>query len=497
MFKLFILSILALNILPKSSGEDLVLKTGSKKFTESVVLGELLAHLVRSTGVKAVHRPELGGTRVLWNGLLAGEIDMYVEYTGTISQEILSGKGISTEDEIRKELRQLQIRMSRPLGFNNTYAIGMKEEVASKMGIRTVSDLVKHPELALGFSNEFMDRGDGWPSLREKYKLPHINVNGMDHDLAYRGLEAGSIQAIDLYSTDADIEYYKLRVLEDDLKHFPAYHAVIIFREDLIERAPQVVSALEKLQASIPEKEMVKMNARAKLQKIPESKVAADFLSQTFQIQTTVKKEDWTSRLLKRTKEHLSLVLASLLTAIIVSVPLGIVAAKVPHIGKIILSVVGIIQTIPSLALLVFMIPLLGLGGPPAIVALFLYSLLPIVRNTYAGLHDIPPEMRESAEALGLPPQARLWLIELPMASRSILAGIKTSAVINIGAATLGALIGAGGYGQPILTGIRLDDIFLILEGAVPAALLAIFAQILFDIVERFLVSEGLRLDRS
>jgi osmoprotectant transport system permease protein len=140
------------------------------------------------------------------------------------------------------------------------------------------------------------------------------------------------------------------------------------------------------------------------------------------------------------------------------------------------------------------MIPLLGIGGPPVILALFLYSLLPIVRNTHAGLQSIPLEIRDSAEALGLSPWARFRLIELPMASREILAGIKTSAVINVGTATLGALIGAGGYGQPILTGIRLDDLGLILTGAVPAALLALLVQGGFDLAEHVVVPKGLRL---
>ncbi len=158
--------------------------------------------------------------------------------------------------------------------------------------------------------------------------------------------------------------------------------------------------------------------------------------------------------------------------------------------------VVGVadLQTIPSLALLVFMIPLLGIGAAPAIGALFLYGLLPIVRNTHAGLLGIPVGLRESAQALGLPPRARFFRIELPLATPSILAGIKTSAVINVGTATLGALIGAGGYGEPILTGIRLDDQALILSGAIPAALLALLVQGLFELCERYLVPRGLRL---
>ena len=154
----------------------------------------------------------------------------------------------------------------------------------------------------------------------------------------------------------------------------------------------------------------------------------------------------------------------SLAAAILVAIPLGIVAARRPRLGPIILAAAGVIQTIPSLALLVFMIPWLGIGAKPALVALFLYSLLPIIRNTATGLRDIPASLRESAEALGLPPAARLFRIELPMASRAILAGIKTAAVINVGTATIGALIGAGGFGQPILTGIRRDDVAMILH---------------------------------
>lgn len=176
-----------------------------------------------------------------------------------------------------------------------------------------------------------------------------------------------------------------------------------------------------------------------------------------------------------------------------VAIPLGVLSARQPRLGQIILGAVGLLQTIPSLALLVFMIPLFGIGGLPAVAALFLYSLLPIVRNTYTGLRDIPPELIESARALGLPRGARLRLIELPLVSPAVLAGIKTAAIINVGTATLGALIGAGGYGQPILTGIRLDDMGLILPGAIPAALLALAVQGLFESVERRLVPRGLR----
>ncbi len=469
-------------------------RIGSKKFTESVILGEILSHLLKNQGTKTLHRRELGGTRLLWDALLKAEIDIYPEYTGTISKEIFAGGGISTDTEIRRVLGEHGILMTRSLGFNDTYAIGMKDTTCKKFNIQKISDLSRYPDLKFGFSNEFMDRADGWPGLHDRYGLHQKYVYGVDHDLAYRGLESGSIDATDLYSTDAEIHYYGLCLLEDDRHFFPVYNAVFLYRADLEQRAPDVVAALKGLEGRISQSEMIKMNARVKLKKITESRVAVDFLSENLSIKTHVKRESVVERLWQHTSEHLFLVSISLFSAIMLSIPLGMIAAKKPRIGQVILGITGIIQTIPSLALLVFMIPLMGIGGPPAIVALFLYSLLPIVRNTYAGLRDIPLDIRESAEALGLPALARLRLVELPMASSSILAGIKTSAVINVGTATLGALIGAGGYGQPILTGIRLDDIGLILQGAVPAAVLALLVQGGFELAERIFVPKGLRL---
>ena len=470
------------------------LSVGSKKFTESVILGEIASHLLRSSGFTAHHRDQLGGTRILFNALLNGEIDIYPEYTGTIMQEILAEENLSEDSDIREHLASRGILMSEPLGFNNTYVIGMKSSVAESLNIETISDLRKHPQLKFGFSNEFMDRGDGWPSLRNRYGLPQENVRGVDHDIGYRALENGSIDVIDLYATDAEIDYYKLKSLKDDLIHFPEYYSVFLYREELLERAPEAINALLRLEGAITEAEMVFLNASVKIDGVSEGKAAATFLYEKFGIQTNFKEVTILDRVIKNSYEHLYLVLISLTGAIIIAIPLGILAYKKEKIGQIVLGVVSVIQTIPSLALIVFMIPLLGIGAKPAIAALFLYSLLPIVRNTYSGLKDVPLPLQESAEALGLPAGIRMKKIELPLASRSILAGIKTSAVINVGTATLGAIIGAGGFGQPILTGIRLDNTGLILQGAIPAALLAFAVQWLFELVEPIFVSEGLRL---
>jgi osmoprotectant transport system permease protein len=429
---------------------------------------------------------------VLWNALARGDVDAYVEYTGTLHQELVPG--FDDDESLRIELARRGIVVTRPLGFNNTYAVGMKESTAQARGIATISALAADADVRLGFSNEFMDRGDGWPALRDRYGFRTTSVQGLDHDLAYRGLQAGTIHATDLYSTDAEVRYYGLRVLEDDRRYFPRYDAVVLYRADLADRAPEVPAALRRLEGAIPEAAMIAMNARVKLERASEAEAAAEFLRARLGVDAAVARSSRLERVARRTGEHLALVGISMAGAILLAVPLGIFAARRARLGQIVLAVTGVIQTIPALALLVFVIPLLGIGARPAIFALFLYSLLPIVRNTFAGLKGIPPELLESAAALGLPSSSRLFRVELPMASPSILAGMKTAVVINIGTATLGALIGAGGYGQPILTGIRLDDLGLILEGALPAAALALLAQGLFEMLERWVVPRGLRL---
>lgn len=493
------LGALALATAAGCAGEETVrpdrVVVGSKAFTENVVLGDIAAQAIEARGVAAGHRRELGGTRILWEALRGGDVDAYPDYTGTILEEILSERPALSAADLPGVLAELGIGITAPLGFDNTYVLGLTRATAEARGLETISDLREHPDLVLGFSNEFMDRGDGWPALRRAYGLNPGSVRGIDHDLAYRALEGGSIDVIDLYSTDAEIEYYDLVTLEDDRDHFPDYRAVFLYRLDLRERAPATVRALEVLEGTIDEATMIDMNAAVKLAGEPSARVAAEFLRDRLGLEVgpTAEATRW-ERIGGHTADHLVLVLISMALALATALPLGVLAARHVGAGRLILGTVGAIYTIPALALLVFMIPLLGIGGGPAVVALWLYSLLPIVRNTHQGLTDIPRPLRESADALGLSEWAKLRRIELPLATPSIMAGIKTAVVINIGTATLGALIGAGGLGQPILTGIRLADTGLILEGAVPAALLALGAQALFDGLERRVVPRGLRL---
>jgi osmoprotectant transport system permease protein len=463
-------------------------RVGSKEFTENVILGDLAALLAADAGARVENRRALGGTRVLWEALLANELDVYPEYTGTMAREILAAEAPEGRAALDAALARRGLVATASLGFEDGYALGMRRSEAARLGVRRISDLARHPELRFGFTNEFVDRADGWPLLRARYGLAQRDVRGLQHDLAYRALAAGQVDVVDLYSTDPEIRRQDLAVLEDDRHAFPEYAAVLVYRADLATRAPGVVAALRRLEGAIGVQQMMEMNARAQLDRVPEERVAADFAERALGVHGAVAEEGVAARVWRRTREHLALVGIALAGAIAVAVPLGVLAARRPAVGRLVLGAAGVVQTIPSLALLVLLLPLLGIGAKPAIAALFLYGLLPVLRNTHAGLTGIAPDLRDAAAAIGLPRGARLRLVELPLALPAILAGVKTSAVIAVGTATLGALVGAGGYGQPILTGIRLVSWPLLLEGAVPAAVLALLVQGGFGLVERWLV---------
>ncbi len=465
---------------------------GSKKFTESYVLGEIAKRKLYDTPEGAEHRQGMGGTIILWEALRAGQIEVYPEYTGTIAEEILKANRRLSVKELRDALEKFGVGITEPLGFNNTYALVMRRSEAQRFGLRTISDLRNHPELKFGLTHEFLDRQDGWQPLARRYQLNPPNVVGIDHALGYAALVNGSIDVKDAYSTDAKIGDYDLVTLDDDLQFFPRYDSVFLYRLSLSLKA---ITCLHTLEGTIDDQKMIQLNAEAERTK-NYTRAADLYFRDAASPQTRSIGESFAHKLWRWTSRHLELAGISLLLSILVGVPLGIAASRGGALGQAILSVTGAVQTIPSLALLALLVPVpfFGISPRTAIAALFLYGLLPIVRNTATGLQDIAQPIRESAIALGLEPSARLWKIYLPIASRTILGGIKTSAVINIGTATLAALIGAGGLGEPILSGLNLNDHVTILEGAIPAAVLALLVQWSFELLDRLLIPKGLRL---
>lgn len=477
---------------PQQTG---LVRVGSKNFTESYVLAEVFAQLLESEGFSVERNVGLGGTLVCYEALTGGRIDVYPEYTGTLEQAILKLDTTVTRDELARQLREDHgLEMLPPLGFNNTYAIALTRARAKELGVKTIGDLAAHPELRMAFSHEFLNRQDGWPGLAAAYNLPQ-RPGGIEHGLAYQAIAEGRIDVTDVYSTDGDIARYHFVLLDDTRHYFPEYLAVPLVRDDV---DPGVARTLSKLGGRIDEATMRAMNAAVLLEGKSFAEVASQFLEENgLERAGKATGEGFWEHLGRRTLRHLELTLLSLLAAMLVAIPAGVVVYRSRRLSRPVIYVAGALQTIPSIALLAFMIPLFGIGVVPAVIALFLYALLPILRNTAAALVSIDPVLKTVAAGMGLTRWQRLRHVEIPLAAPTILAGVKTAAVINIGTATLAAFIGAGGLGEPIVTGLALNDTGLIMEGAIPAAILAILTEVAFELVERAVIPKHLQSGQS
>jgi len=471
---------------------------GSKRFTESFILGEIIAQTARDAGNTPVElKSGMGNTSILLAGLRSGEIDLYPEYTGTITREILKTDQPLTLDEINVRLLPMGLRAGVPLGFNNSYVLAMRRDLATELNIQTISDLSRHPKLVLGLSHEFIGRADGWKGLSAAYGLSALRPRGLDHGLAYEAIAAKQIDLVDAYGTDSKLSRYALTALVDDRQFFPSYEALLLFRVDVPQRFPVIWQALQKLENSISQDTMLALNTRAEIEKQTFPAVAKAFLQGQLASASTSTSSSSTQisflhtlfgpDFLRLGGQHIFLVLSALGLATLVGIPLGILCFYAPRAGQIVLAVTSVLQTIPSLAVLAFLITLLGtIGTVPAIVALFLYALLPIVQSAHAGFVEIPSSMRQAATALGLTAGQRLWLIELPLARTMMLSGIKISAVLCVGTATIAAFIGAGGFGERIVQGLALNNTQLLLAGALPAAALALLMQFGFFLLEKY-----------
>ena len=473
------------------------LHVGSKRFTESYILGEVLAQTAAQAApnAKVEHLQGLGNTAIVLAALQAGRIDVYPEYLGTIDLEILKHTQAAPLEQIRRELAPMWLGVAVPLGFNNTYALAMR---GGADGLTKLSELAAQPRLRFGLSHEFIGRADGWPGLAKRYGLPQ-RPEGLDHGIAYEALMQRQVDVIDIYSTDAKIRQYGLRVLEDDRAYFPRYDAVLLYRLDAAERFPAAWKAITRLEGRISAADMIAMNAAAEIDGQNFANVARDWLAAhqppaagkaaqaaPAQVREGLLAKIFDKNLWPLTRQHVTLVLVAVLLACVVGIPLGVLAAALPRLRQVVLGLTGVLQTVPSLALLALLIPLLGMiGTVPALVALVVYALLPIVRNTCTGLLQVPAGLRLAAQALGLRPMQRLVQVELPLALPVILAGVKTAAVMSVGTATIAAFIGAGGYGERITIGLALNDNAMLLAGAIPAALLALLTQAAFELLER------------
>ena len=376
---------------------------GSKKFTESYVLGEIAKEQFIQNNIKANHKQGMGGTLILWQALKSKEIDIYPEYTGTIKEAILKSNENLSHAEMKNELQKFNVGMTDYLGFNNTYALAMKREVSRKLNIHKISDLHNFPDLKYGFTHEFLRRKDGWKDLIVYYKLKPKYIRGIDQSLAYKALNQNLLDVMDAYSTDSKIQELDLVLLEDDYKFFPKYQAVFLYRLDL---STQSIGELNRLSGSFSQDSIIALNLEAENSRSYQQAALKYFglvsknSNKKILFSTPI---NWPS-VLHHTFEHINIVCLSMIFAILIGIPLGIIASNQNWISQLIMSIVSIIQTIPSLALLALLVavPGFGISIQTALFALFLYSLFPIVKNTAVGFQNIPLSLRESTEVLGL-----------------------------------------------------------------------------------------------
>ncbi|MBI4409213.1 MAG: ABC transporter permease subunit [Gemmatimonadetes bacterium] len=508
----FLLALLAGAPRAAAAQEGPAVVVASKPFGESYLLAEMFAQLLEARGVRVARRPGLGATEIAFRALRAGEIDVYPEYTGTGLLAILhlpaSADRRAVFDVVSREFRErYDVRWLPPLGFENTFAIAVRRETAERFGLRTLSDLARiAPRLVAGFTPDFLGRADGLPGLARAYGVRPRDVRSLLPAVKYQALAAREVDVIDGFSTDGFIARYDLVILEDDRGFFPPYEAAALVRGGLARERPEAVAALTELSGRLDEPMMRRLNERVELAGEDVARVAADALRALGLTGASAARRPaaeadvdlaaylWNRRALigRLTLRHLLLVGVSLLAAILIAVPLGLGLERVRGGAETVIRGIGLLQTIPGIALLAFMIPLVGIGVAPALVALFLYSLYPILRNTFTGVRDANPGAVDAARALGMTPLQILGQVRLPLAAPVIMAGVRTAAVITVGTATLAAFIGAGGLGDPIVSGLALSDTRMILSGAIPAALLALLVDGVLALVEKVVRPGGL-----
>ena len=483
----------------------------SKPFGESYLLCEMFAQLLEAHGIAVTRRPGLGATEVAFSALKQNEIDIYPEYTGTGLIAILHD---SVADSLARDPRAVYKTVARdfmtrygvrwlpPLGFQNTYAIAVRRATAERYHLRTLSDLAREgSHLTAGFTPDFIGRSDGLPGLARVYGIHLRNIRPLAPAVKYRALADGAVDVADGYSTDGLLARYDLVTLVDDRHFFPPYEAAALISPRLVRDRPDAVAVLTLLSGRLDEARMRQLNQRVEVAGEDVHQVAADALTALGLINANTRagkslasdahgsfwRYMWDRRatIAALTLRHLFLVVVGLGAAILVAIPLGLALERARNAAEPVIRVLGVIQTVPSIAMLAFMIPLFGIGTVPALVALWLYALYPIARNTYTGVRDADPGAIEAAEALGTTAIQRLLWVRLPLAAPVIMAGVRTAAVVTVGAATLAAFIGAGGLGEPIVAGLALADTRMILSGALPAALLALMVDGVLALVER------------
>lgn len=456
-------------------------RIGSKIFTEGYILAEILAVQLEKNNFKVERLGGLGATGITEAAMMQKDIDLIVDYSGSVAKAFLNSSDNIPHDQMKIKLNEMGFDISRPLGFNNTYALAVTKKYAQKNNIKTISDLKKVSSIKAAFTSEFAQRKENWTGLKNKYNLTQFEIFEMDHQLAYEAIKSEKVDIVEAYSTDAKIKQFDLLVLQDDQNYFPRYDGIVMTHLDWKNKNPEAWKVIQQLEDQFNDEIMTDLNSQADFDKKTFNQIASEFLKVKAQNTTSA----FWQQITKATLEHLGLVLIPLVLAFLIGVPLAFVSFRSPRLHSPLGVLASVFQTIPALAFLALLVPLLGIGGAPALVVLSLYALLPIYLGAYRGFQAYTEEVHLMCHALNLDPWFKFIKIQWPMALPALLTGLQTAAISTVASATLAALIGSGGYGKMIIAGLAVNDMKVVLIGAVPAAIMAILFQFIFDFVNR------------
>lgn len=493
---------------PAYSKQDKI-RIGSRDFPESVLVAEILSTSIEKfTDYKVDRKFHLGGVKVCLAAMQSNNLDIYPDYTGSLIHNVLGehDRNQYLVNYIKMALNEkYDFSITESLGFENSFVLAVRKSFAKKYNLETLSDLASllssNKELAqnirVAFKHSFLKRPDGYKMLQDIYAFDFQKLMALEYNIAYQNLKENRIDVIDAFSTDSRLKDPELTALKDDRNALIPYSSVYVYRNKLKQNFPEIMKIQKLLDESLTNEKMLELNSRIEAGE-PYKQVAESFIAELehepgfLDLSDDASLSFWQKRLkqdlpllAKAFLQHLRLAAVASLLASFIGIFIGIFISYRKKLAKLVLGFISVTQTIPSLALLALLIPFVGLGFYPAVIALFIYALLPVIQNTYTGITTIPYKYIELANAIALKESQILFRVKLPMALSFILAGVRTSIVICIGTATLATFVGAGGLGDLIKAGIDLNSNYMIALGAVPAALLALSVSITLTKFER------------
>lgn len=445
------------------------IKIGAKKFTE----GNISAYLILQE-LKKINKnldievlENLGGTGIVTSAIKNKKIDIYIDYTGTLVNSFQTNY-----KNLEQTLYSHNIILGPNLGFNNSYGLAVK----ANNSISRISEIsLKH---RVGISHEFFKRNDGYKYLSKAYDLQNVPVT-LEHSLLFQSLNSESLDVIEVYTTDAKILKNNLKVLSDDRDFFSRYDAVVLVNVEFYNKNKKMIDKLfTNIKERFTNKDIIEANYLVEIDGLRYDEAAGKLSGVKL---LAKKKENVFFEILPYFLEHLKYLVITIFLCVLIGIPIGGFAAKSKAFERVSMTLISIFQTIPSLALLVFLIPLFGLGELTTIIALTLYGLLPIAKSTHSAISNIPKELSEFSDLIRMSKIQKFLLVEIPLAAPEILTGIKITSIATIGVTVIAAFVGAGGLGTLIVTGLSLNKTSLILKGAIPSALMALIVELFFQ----------------